>query len=137
MKHFILLLFFGITVSGSLQAQKKQKEAFTYPDYIADSARPQFRKDFQKGKLLYGISCGSCHNKTIKGNTVIPDFSLPQLMDYEMRMYTQHEDKLDDRHVSDKELEYIILYLRFKQKSGISVTPPPVLPAGTTGTGKR
>jgi mono/diheme cytochrome c family protein len=122
---FFILLAIASLCSPNCFGQKKQ--AFSYPDDIADTAKKSFVKNIYQGKLLYGIACAQCHNKKVNGADIIPDFSLPQLMDYEMRMYEQHEDKLDDRHVSDIELEKIILYLRYKKKSGITVTPPPKL----------
>lgn len=101
---------------------------FTYPDdMVADSSKKRFVKDFNKGQILYQLSCAKCHNITENKKEIIPDFSLPQLMDYEMRLYPQHSERLDDTHVSDDEMTKIVLFLRYKKKSGKTVTPPAVL----------
>ncbi len=70
---------------------------------------------------MYNISCGNCHNIKTGRKEIIPDFSMPQLMDYEMRMYTEHSDRLTDKHVADEEMNKIILFLRFKKKSGTDI----------------
>jgi len=120
-------IFIGCALTCEAQ---KSKAEYTFPEDIADTARKTFVKNFNQGKVLYGLSCATCHNKKVDGKDVIPDFSLPQLLDYEMRMYEQHEGKMDDRHVSDAELEKIIVFLRYKKKSGVYVTPPPKLQSG-------
>lgn len=95
-------------------AQKKAE--FDYPEYLAtdDSTKKAFVKQFSQGRILYNITCAKCHN--LKG--VIPDFSLPQLMDYEMKLYPVHMEKLNETKIADEELQKIILFLRFKKKSG-------------------
>jgi mono/diheme cytochrome c family protein len=136
MRTLFFILLPIITCLWCTDCFGQKKQAFSYPDDIADSAKKSFVKNFNQGKILYGISCAQCHNKKVNGADIIPDFSLPQLMDYEMRMYEQHENKLDDRHVSDAELEKIILFLRYKKKSGITVTPPPKLAPNQKSSGR-
>src|SRR5687767_8730334 len=123
MKYWFLFLF--LLQDSFLFAALKKKEAFIYPDDIADTAKKAFVKQFNQGQVLYNLTSGQCHNKKINGKKIIPDFALPQLMDYEMRMYTQHEDKLDDKHVRDEEMAKIVLFLRYKKRTGVYVTPPP------------
>ena len=131
-------LFFVILMTGFFYVGNAQKkEAFTYPDDIADTAKKAFVKQFNQGKVLYAISCGQCHTKKINGKDIIPDFSLPQLMDYEMRMYEQHTDKLDDKHVRDEEMAKIVLFLRYKKKTGVYVTPPPKDPGTAANTSSQ
>lgn len=128
MKHipYTLILFF---LFNSLAGNSQKKAEFTYPeDMVADTAKKSFVKQFNQGQILYNISCAQCHNmKDAKNKIVIPDFSLPQLMDYEMRLYPQHAEKLSDTFVSDVEMNKIILFLRYKKKSGITVMPKSVL----------
>lgn len=123
MKYWFLFFILMTGFFSLCSAQKK--EAFIYPDDIADTAKKAFVKQFNQGQVLYNLTCGQCHNKKINGKEIIPDFALPQLMDYEMRMYTQHEDKLDDEHVRDEEMAKIVLFLRYKKRTGVYVTPPP------------
>lgn len=93
---------------------------FEYPDDMtADTAKKRFLKEFNKGKILYNLTCAKCHNINVDEKQVIPDFSLPQLMDYEIRIqYQAHEDDLKETNVTHDELEFIVLYLRYKKKSG-------------------
>jgi hypothetical protein len=46
---------------------------------------------------------------------VIPDFSIPQLLDYEMRFtYQAHEEPLKETRVSVQDLDDIQVFLQFK-----------------------
>ena len=135
-----IFLFSLILISGFIShCSAQKKEAFRYPDDIpdSDSAKKAFVKQFKQGQVLYNISCGQCHNKKINGKEIIPDFALPQLMDYEMRMYAQHDDKLDDKHVRDDEMAKIVLFLRYKTKTGVYVAPPPKEVENSTKTSTR
>lgn len=102
-------------------AKKKGKTLlFDYPDnMVADTAKKRFVKEFNKGKTLYNLNCAKCHNIMVEKKPVIPDFSLPQLMDYEIRIeYQAHEEDLKETNITHDELDLIVLYLRYKKKSG-------------------
>ncbi|MEO5563728.1 MAG: hypothetical protein ABIR18_09845 [Chitinophagaceae bacterium] len=127
MKYRIVwALLFTITC---FQSAAQKKIEFTYPeDALADSSKKAFVKDFNQGHALYLVTCAKCHNMSEGKKEIIPDFSLPQLMDYEMRLYPQHADRIgDDTKMTDVELQKIIVFLRYKQKSGRTITPPPKL----------
>lgn len=115
-KQLLLWICF-LTSFFCCDAQKKMK--YTFPDDIADTAKKDFVKQFYQGMTLYKISCGKCHNKLIDGKELIPNFSLPQLMDYEIRIFPEHNGKLTDNKVTDDELPKIILFLRYKEKNKI------------------
>jgi hypothetical protein len=126
MKYCMLCMFLFMVMANDCLAQKKIE--FDYPgEATSDTARKNFVKEFNKGHVLYKISCARCH--TIKDNKleIIPDFSLPQLMDYEMRLYPEHEGQMDDTRVADTEMNKIILFLRYKKKSGRTVRPKSTL----------
>lgn len=124
MKYFLFCLFLICFFSTALHAQKTAE--YTYPeDAIADTAKKSFLKQFMQGKVLYRISCSKCHTMNVNGKPVIPDFSLPQLMDYEMRLYPQHVEELPDTKLADGELQKIIVYLRYKARTGVYIHPPP------------
>ena len=119
MKHqFVIIVMSLIIFSGKTLAQKISE--FDYPeDSVTEDSKKSFVKNFNQGKVLYGLTCGSCHNFKEKNKEIVPDFSMPQLMDYEMRIqYIPHRERLDDKHITDDELNRIILFLRFKKKSG-------------------
>ncbi|MFM9911165.1 MAG: hypothetical protein ACKVOW_17630, partial [Chitinophagaceae bacterium] len=112
----------------SINTNAQKKDAFDYPDDIADTAKKTFVKQFKQGIALYKITCSKCHNKTVDGKQIIPDFSLPQLMDYEMRIAPEHGEQLTDRFITDDELARIIIFLRYKKKTGVLVRPGPAVP---------
>lgn len=124
------VLFLSVLFNMDLKAQSASGKSmpmpgYTFPDDIADTAKKTFVTDFRKGHRIYLITCGSCHNKTVNGKEVIPDFSLPQLLDYEMRLYQEHGDTLTDRFVTDDEMQKVITFLRYKKPSGVLVRPGP------------
>lgn len=125
---FFLAICLGFAVMSA--AQKAGKAAgFTYPETaVADTAKKSFVKRWKQGQVLYNLSCSKCHNKTVNGKSVIPDFSLPQLLDYEMRIsYDAHGEQLTDRFVSDEEMQRIILFLQYKKKTGVPIRQASVL----------
>ncbi|MBC7849691.1 MAG: cytochrome c [Chitinophagaceae bacterium] len=140
MKHaycsfFLVVLLLTVAFSVSAQQPKSKKLpkiAFDYPDDIVDTAKKTFEKQFNQGHAIYIATCGSCHNKAVNGKDVIPDFSLPQLMDYEMRMSQDHGEQLTDRFISDEEMARVVIFLRYKKRSGVNVRPGAVV----TGTNR-
>jgi hypothetical protein len=87
---------------------------------MTEVQKKQFVSDFEKGIIIYNSVCASCHNKLVNGVQVVPDFSLPQLMDYEMRIqYPSHENKLTETNLTALEFDQVVHYLRYKKKSGV------------------
>lgn len=122
----LLLLF--IAADAGRPRLRKEKPA-TYPNGLSDSARKVFVADFQRGQVLYDLNCGGCHNMQVDGRTVIPDFSLPQLLDYEMRsQYPEHQDRVRESDVSVEELDDIQTFLHYRKRSGVPVAPLPHIP---------
>jgi len=118
MKYTVLLLLILLVAITESHAQKKAE--FDYPeDSVSQSSQKAFVKNFGKGRVLYTTLCASCHNVKEGRKEIIPDFSLPQLMDYAMRIeYPEHKDRLKDTEITDAEMNNIILFLRFKAKTG-------------------
>ena len=86
------------------------------------AVRTQFKADCDKGKILYEINCAQCHNKSINGKSVVPDFNPEQLKGYEIRVANaRHEESMPDEKVTAEELVYISTYLTYKKRSGIPV----------------
>lgn len=117
-----LLLFPTLVVSCLLLHNCSNTAAiFDYPlPVTSDTAKQRFEKEFSKGKILYKTSCAKCHTVNENGKSTIPDFSLPQLMDYEMRFqYPEHEEDLKETNITHDEMELVVQYLRYKKKSGM------------------
>ncbi|MEP7168624.1 MAG: hypothetical protein ABI855_04585 [Bacteroidota bacterium] len=54
------------------------------------------------------------------GKEIIPDFSLPQLLDYEIRVgYPEHQDPMREVIIPKEELEKVILFLQYKKRNDV------------------
>lgn len=71
-----------------------------------------------KGLILYQINCGTCHTKQVDGKDVIPDFSIQQINDYELRVLNpKHESDIPETIVTPEELSLIMTFLTYKVKN--------------------
>jgi hypothetical protein len=97
--------------------QNKKQPIFDYPEFVTtNTARDSFMNEFNKGIIIYKQTCAKCHNVKKDGKLYYPDFSLPQLMDYEMRFqYPAHQDELRETNLSPAELDWVVTFLRFKK----------------------
>jgi hypothetical protein len=122
-KIITILLIFQFAFIFKLAAQKNAE--YDMPeDSTAESSKKEFIKHFKQGKILYNISCAQCHTVKDGRKEIIPDFSVPQLMDYEMRFYyPEHQERLTDTKITDEEMNKIILFLRCKKKTGRTIHP--------------
>ena len=67
---------------------------------------------------MYDINCAGCHNSKVKRKVVIPDFTLDQLIGYELRVSNpDHEDGIPETNVSAEELGLIMTFLNYKKKN--------------------
>lgn len=99
--------------------QNKKEPIFDYPDYVTtDTGRASFLKEFNKGRIIYKQTCAKCHNVNKNGKLYYPDFSIPQLIDYEMRIqYPAHGDELKETNLSPLEFDQVVLFLQYKKKN--------------------
>lgn len=118
------LVIIGLLLLIILSQCKVKKEIplvlfpFDYPEDVTEAGKPDFIKNYTKGQVLYGIHCAKCHNQMVDGKSEIPNFSLPQLMDYEIRIqYPSHQDPMRETNLPAEELEQVITFLRYKRKS--------------------
>lgn len=97
--------------------QNKKEPIFDYPEFVTTNiGRDSFLNEFNKGRVIYKQTCAKCHNVKKNGKLYYPDFSLPQLMDYEMRFqYPAHQDELKETNLSPAELDWVVTFLRFKK----------------------
>lgn len=73
-----------------------------------------------KGLILYQINCGACHTKQVDGKDVIPDFSVQQINDYELRVLNpKHESDIPETTVTPEELSLIMTFLTYKVKNEV------------------
>lgn len=117
-----ILLLFLIIISSSFsvkaQSNAQNEIQFTYPDDIKEEDKESFAKQIKKGNILYGMNCAKCHSKTEEGKEIIPDFSLPQLLDYEIRFaYPEHQDPMREVNITKEELDMIVQFLQYKKRN--------------------
>ncbi len=121
------LLSSCIIALAFVQCASQQEMPNSFPTSANADLRGDFTEQFHRGQKLYAVGCGGCHNKKVDGRTVIPDFSAPQLLDYEMRtQYPSHGERLHEAKVSKEELDDIQVYLLHRKPSGHPISPPPV-----------
>jgi len=97
----------------------KKEPIFDLPEYVdTDTGKTSFVKEFNKGRIIYKQACAKCHNVNKNGKLYYPDFSIPQLIDYEMRFqYPSHQDELKETNITVLELDWVVLFLQYKKKN--------------------
>jgi cytochrome c5 len=118
------LTFIAIITAGIflINCKSTNKISYNLPNGITedDSAKKKFVKQFNEGKILYQINCAKCHSTTVNGKEVIPDFTLEQLTDYEIRMQNpKHAEDLRETNITQEELEKVILFFRYKKRNPV------------------
>lgn len=116
----LLVLLLGIYCINVFAGGKKNNVAdlYDFPEAMAQPVRNQFLVLCEKGRILYDISCGKCHNTEMKGKIIIPDFTVEQLGAYSIRVANQkHEMNVSEENVSAEELALITTYLTYKKKN--------------------
>lgn len=122
----VLLLAIIAFVAVTSRCTSQKEPAYDPPPNTAGDSAAAFAEHWRKGKVLYALNCAGCHDTLVNGRKVVPDFSLPQLLDYEMRyQYPAHDDRLREVDVSIAELDDIQVYLQYKKRSGVPVAPLP------------
>lgn len=118
MKKQFVLIIFGLTLV-LMQCTAPKEIAYELPPAMIATAKVEFAKQCDKGKVLYDMTCAKCHNIKIKRREIIPDFSAEQLIGYELRVTNaEHESGIPETTVSTEELGYIMTFLSYKKKSG-------------------
>lgn len=94
-----------------------KKTPYDFPAAMADNIKAQYLVQCDKGKFLYDKNCARCHNTTVKGKVIVPDFSEEKLVGYALRNANKkHESAMPDTLVSAEELGLIMTYLSYKRK---------------------
>lgn len=90
------------------------------PEGLSKERKQQLLEQFAEGKKAYLTHCSSCHNKTVNGKEVIPDISFEQADTYRVRFAnSQHKAELGDETVTEKELDMIVIFFKYKKESGV------------------
>jgi mono/diheme cytochrome c family protein len=124
MKFLFLLLIFslhGLPAFAQTAASTSTAQAaplYKLPDIMPQHIKTEYAKMCDKGLILYQINCGTCHTKQVDGKDVIPDFSIQQINDYELRVLNpKHESEIPETIVTPEELSLIMTFLTYKLKN--------------------
>lgn len=116
MKPFYLLLSLFLLF---IACATSKQAALEFPDAMLPEVQADYRKTCERGYALYKLSCAKCHSSKKWGKEVIPDFSDEQLQGYALRIANkQHENNLPDSLVSEVDFGDIMLFLKYKKRSG-------------------
>jgi len=117
MKYTITLLaFIVLLASATVHAQKKIPADF--PKEMLPEVKADYQKTYDKGQVLYNISCAKCHTTWDKKKQIVPDFTLDQLKGYELRESNQrHVENIPEEQVTPEELGIIMTFLLYKKKN--------------------
>jgi hypothetical protein len=97
-----------------------KKSELEFPAVMKEDVKVEFKRQCEKGEVLYALTCAKCHNVEVKRRMVIPDFSLDKLLGYDIRMENkEHSNSLTGEKVTTEELGYIISFLTYKKKNGV------------------
>ena len=116
----LVLSAFYITAGIAQKKLKKAEYVHDFPKEMSPEVKDAYIKLFDKGKILYQINCAQCHDTTIKGVVVMPEFTKEHLAKYELRVQNpKHEESLSEMRVNAEELQQIMIFLSYYKKVGI------------------
>ncbi len=105
-----------IALLAALGCKVAKPIPYNLPEDITEKDKPNFVSQFNSGQILYKLHCADCHNIRTAGKDSIPTFSLPQLLDYEIRFqYPIHQDRMTEAQISASELDEIVIFLRYRK----------------------
>jgi mono/diheme cytochrome c family protein len=121
-KKLIVVSLIAAFVALQSFGRKEQKEQYSFPAAMSEAIRTEYEKMCDKGKVLYEMNCGKCHNVKVAGKWIVPDFTQEQIDGYEIRVgNAKHEQNLTDEAITPEELNLVTTYLMFKRRSGVEV----------------
>ena len=114
--RIVVLIFLCVGVMNACTTQKRI--VYEFPDAMPKPVQAEYTRLSEKGKILYEINCASCHNKKVKGKTIIPDFTEEEMGAYSIRIANAvHEEQVSEERVTAEELNLITYFFRYKKKS--------------------
>ena len=119
-KDKLIVLILAVAIINESIAQKKVAKAVYTHDFPVEmkaDVKEAYVKLFEKGRVLYEINCARCHNTTVKGIELMPEFTKEHLAQYELRLQNpKHEEELTEMRVNAEELQQITVFLTYYKK---------------------
>jgi mono/diheme cytochrome c family protein len=119
MKALFNKYVFSLLIVSAACAPQKQIE-YNLPVGMTKEGEKSFVIRFNKGKAIYAASCAECHNKTVNGKSIVPDFTSGQMDAYAARLRTHnaaHNKALNPRVISEDDLSCVLYYLTYKKSN--------------------
>lgn len=114
----LVIFLVPVIIIFSVQCSSSRKSSYQFPDEMPAAMKANFSGRCDKGLQLFESHCAGCHVKIVKGKRVIPDFRPEQLEEYELRAKnSSHKKNLSEEVLSEDQLEYIVLFLKYKKKN--------------------
>lgn len=119
MKRCVLLLSF-LFACIFIACSYEKKLGIDMPQGFSEERKQELLQQFAEGKTAFLTHCAKCHNKTVNGKTVIPDISFEQADTYKVRFANnKHKAALGTETVTEKELDMIVIFFKYKKESGV------------------
>ncbi len=118
MNKITLLLLGVLLIAIASCGTHKYTVTHDFPAAMAPHIKADYVKQWEKGRVLYGMNCAKCHS-TYKGkHEIIPNFTPEKLTGYELRVQNaRHEAAMPDDIVSAEDLALITIFLTYKKKN--------------------
>lgn len=114
--RIIIITVVSIILVSACATQKKIE--YVFPDIMSKPVQDEYTRLSEKGRVLYEINCAACHNKKVKGKTVIPDFTEEEMGAYSIRIANAvHEELLPEERLTAEDLNLITYFFRYKKKA--------------------
>lgn len=115
------LLIVSILLLVIISCSYQKKLGIDMPEGFSKERKKELLVQFADGKKAYLSHCAKCHNKTIDGKDVIPDMTFEQVDTYRVRFTnSQHKSELSIETVTEKELDMIVIFFKYKKESGVA-----------------
>lgn len=113
-KQIKILMIATLVSLAVVACHAPQTVMYAFPASMGDEVKQEYIKQFDKGKILYDLTCAKCHTTIVKKKEVIRDFTEEQLVNYELRI--QNQDHIANiSTISEEELALILTFLRYKK----------------------
>lgn len=113
-------ILFAIITSVALLscAARKYRLTHDFPAAMSATIKADYIRQWEKGRVLYGMTCARCHNMREGRHEVVPDFPPDKVMGYELRTeHIKHGAELSDADLTAEDLGMIVIFLTYKRKN--------------------